>query len=170
MSGLVVRAPRPDDLAPLVAILNRYVESGHATFDEQRYEVEERRDWFESFRDTGPHRLWVAVGESGVLGYASSGRYREHPAFAQTVETSIYLAPDARGRGVGSALYRRLFESLAPEPVHRALAGIALPNPASIALHERFGFRRVGVFDEYAVKRGQRISSVWMEKALDGSW
>ena len=82
-----------------------------------------------------------------------------------TVEVSIALDVSSRGQGVGTALYRALFDSLDLEPsVHVALAGIALPNDASVALHRKYGFTEVGTFREYAIKNGQYISSVWMQR------
>jgi phosphinothricin acetyltransferase len=111
----------------------------------------------------------VATEGLRLLGYGSSQTYRAHPAFRHTVETSLYTAPGEQRRGVGSALYSALFATIAGQGLHRAVVGIALPNPASVALHERFGFERVGVFDEYAVKRGRRVSSVWMQKRLDAA-
>lgn len=100
-----------------------------------------------------------------VRGYACSQRYRELDAFRETVEVSIALDASSRGQGVGTALYRELFESLDREPsVHVALAGIAVPNDASVALHRKFGFTEVGTFREYAIKNGQYISSVWMQR------
>jgi phosphinothricin acetyltransferase len=164
---MIVRPKRPSDLVPLTEILNYYVRETNITFDEQPWDPDEKRAWFDSYKETGPYRLWVAEEEGRVLGVAYSSKYREHPAFRETVETSIYLAHDSRRRGVGSALYHALFDSLAAEKLHRAVVGIALPNPASIALHEKFGFREIGVFYEYAIKNGARISSVWMEKALN---
>ena len=80
------------------------------------------------------------------------------------MEVSIALDPSRRRQGVGTALYRALLRELAAEPVHVALAGIVLLNEASVALHRKLGFREVGVFHEYAVKNGQYLSSVWMER------
>ena len=78
----------------------------------------------------------------------------------------MYLDPDFLGQGIGSALYTVLFEALLREDVHVALAGIALPNDASVALHRKFGFTEVGVFHEYATKDGGYINSLWMERRL----
>ena len=112
----------------------------------------------------GPYRLLVAQRGNRVLGYACSARYRDHEAFRETVEVSIALDASSQGQGIGTSLYRELFDRLAHEPVHIALAGIALPNDASIALHQKFGFTEVGTFREYAVKNGQYISSIWMQR------
>ena len=102
-----------------------------------------------------------------VLGFAASGPYRsDYAAFSRTVEVSISLAPAARGQGVGTLLYTALFDRLVDEPIHVALAGIALPNEASVALHRRFGFTDVGTFQEYAMKNGHYISSLWMQRLM----
>jgi phosphinothricin acetyltransferase len=161
-----VRAAQPDDLAQLVAIYNYYVEHSTATFDTEVTSVQDRRAWFETFSGAGPHRLLVAAEGEQVVGCASSSPYRAHPAFTQTVEVSVYIAPAARSTGVGSALYGRLFEELRSAALHLAVSGIALPNDASVALHRKFGFTDVGVFEEYATKGGAYISSLWMQRRL----
>lgn len=162
----VVRAGRREDLPELVRIYNHYVTHGTATFDTRPATVEGRAAWFATFDGTGPHRLFVATLGGRVRGCAYSSPYRSHPAFRETVEVGVYVDPDARATGVGSALYRTLIATLRSQPVHVALAGIALPNDASVALHRKFGFREVGVFDEYATKNGAYISSVWMQLRL----
>ena len=160
-----ITAGTGDDLAAIVGILNYTAASSIARFETRPVSVAERRDWFGQFAATGPYRLVVARGGDQVLGYACSQRYRDLEAFRETVEASIALDAGRRGQGVGTALYRALFDSLAGEPsVHVALAGIALPNDASVALHRRFGFTEVGTFREYAIKNGQYISSVWMQR------
>jgi phosphinothricin acetyltransferase len=154
-----------DDLPVIVGILNYTAANSIAQFDTRPVSVAERRDWFDQFSASGPYRLLVARRGDQVLGYACSQRYRDHEAFRATVEVSIALDVSSRGQGVGTALYRALFDSLALEPsVHVALAGIALPNDASVALHRKFGFTEVGTFREYAFKNGQYISSVWMQR------
>ncbi len=153
-----------DDLPAIVGILNYWAAHSIAHFDARPVSVAERRDWFGRFSATGPYRLLVARRGDQVVGHACSQRYRDHEAFRQTVEVSIALDVSSRGQGVGTALYRALFDRLAPEPVHVALAGIAVPNDASVALHRKFGFTEVGTFREYAIKNGQYISSVWMQR------
>jgi phosphinothricin acetyltransferase len=79
---------------------------------------------------------------------------------------TVYVAADATGKGIGTALYRDLFPRLAKQDVHRALAGITLPNPASLALHARFGFRQVAHFTENGRKLGRYWDVVWWEKEM----
>lgn len=161
-----VRPAIRSDLPELVRIYNHYITNSYATFDTEVVTVESRTRWLESFAEVGPHRLLVAAEGDRVLGCASSAPYREHPAFVRTVEVSIYLHPEVRSRGIGSALYRPLLDNLRAEEIHVALAGIALPNDASIGLHRKFGFTQVGIFEEYALKNGTYISSVWMQLRL----
>ena len=101
-----------------------------------------------------------------ILGYATSSPFRPKAAYATSVETSIYLAPDAGGRGIGTLLYKQLFDALATQDVHRAYAGITLPNEASVRIHERFGFRRIGVYEEVGRKFGRYYDVAWFEKRL----
>jgi phosphinothricin acetyltransferase len=161
-----VRAGTEGDLPAIVNVLNEAIVNSHATLTSEPVTVAGRQDWFRQFSRTGPHRLLVAHREGRVLGYAASQPYRDHPAFRETVEVSIALDPGGRGQGVGTALYQALFGSLADAPVHVALAGIVLPNDASVALHRRFGFTEVGTFREYAIKGGRYLSAVWMERLL----
>jgi phosphinothricin acetyltransferase len=166
VGAVIVRPATMDDLDAINDVYNHYVASAHYTFDLEPMSREARREWFTHYADRGRHRLFVALTESRVIGYASSSRFREKPAYQTSVETSIYVAPEAVGRGAGSRLYEELFRSLEGEDVHRAYAGVALPNPASIALHERFGFKRVALFTEQGRKFGRYWDVAWFEKPL----
>jgi phosphinothricin acetyltransferase len=101
-----------------------------------------------------------------ILGYATSSAFRAKPAYATSVEVTVYVAPDAARRGVGTLLYEALFSALDSEDLHRAYAGIALPNEASVRLHERFGFRHVGTYREVGRKFGRYWDVAWYEKEL----
>ena len=166
----MVEAGTRDDLPAIVGILNCAITNSNATLTSRPTSAAERLAWFERFSSTGPHRLLVARRGNEVLGYTASQPYRDHEGFQETIEVSIALDVRSRGRGVGTALYRALFECLAHEPVHVALAGIVLPNDPSIALHRKLGFTEVGIFHEYAVKDGQYLSSIWMERRFPGHW
>jgi phosphinothricin acetyltransferase len=166
LSALAIRAARPDDLPRLTEIYNHYVVHSPATFDLESKTVDERRDWFAQFAETGPHRLLVAEEAAVILGYAGTIRWRPKPDYNTTVETSIYCTPDSVGRGVGAKLYTALFDSIAGEDVHRIVAGYVPPNPASAALHERFDFRPVGTFSEVGYKFGRYWDVCWMERRV----
>lgn len=162
-----IRPGTEADFLATLDIYNHYVRNGSATFDEVPVAPEARRGWFERFATSGRYRLLIAEDDFGaVVGYACSGPYRSHVSFDETVEFSIYLRPRSTGKGFGRQLYQRLISDLSGEPVHRAVAGIALPNQASVALHRSCGFQEVGVFDEYAKKGGRYISSLWMQRPL----
>jgi phosphinothricin acetyltransferase len=161
-----VRVGTEQDLEAINGIYNEYVKETHFTFDIEPVTIEARREWFTHYGTSGRHRLLVALEAGVVVGFATSSRFRPKPAYETSVETSIYLAADAVGRGAGSKLYEELFGSLDGEDVHRAYAGIALPNPASVALHERFGFKRVAHFTEQGRKFDRYWDVAWFEKSL----
>lgn len=163
MADILIRRAAADDLPALVDIFNHYVVHGHATFGTELHTVRSRRPWFELYGD-GRHQLLVACADAAVVGYASSSPYRSGPAFDATVETSVYLHPSHRARGAGSALYAALIDRMGRQSVHLAVAGVALPNAASIALHRKMGFEEVGTFREYARKHGEWISSTWFQR------
>jgi phosphinothricin acetyltransferase len=166
MTDLRVRPAALADLERLTAIYNHYVLDGAITFDVDPVTPAERRSWYVA-HTTGPgHRLLVAEGAHGIIGYAGSGPFRAKRAYDTTVETTIYVVPEALGRGVGCALYAALFEAVAGDDVHRAVAGVTLPNPASLALHRRFGFSEVGVFRENGRKLGRYWDVMWLERGL----
>ncbi|MGW5428306.1 N-acetyltransferase family protein [Streptomyces sp. NPDC004059] len=163
-----VRPGVEEDLDALTAIYNHFVRETAITFDTAIFTPEERRPWLLSHPEDGPHRLKVATDAESqrILGYATSSPYRPKPAYVTSVETSVYVAPDAGRRGVGTLLYEALFKALADEDVHRAYAGIAQPNEASERLHARFGFRYVGTYREVGRKFGRYWDVAWYEKEL----
>jgi phosphinothricin acetyltransferase len=164
---VAIRHAVAGDLPALTGIYNHYIVHTAITFDVKTYEPHERQAWFDDHHPDGRHRLLVGVDADGaVLGYASSSRWRPKAAYDTTVESSVYCRDDVRGRGVGSTLYAALFTALAGQDVHRIVAGVALPNPASIAIHERFGFVPVGVFHQVGLKFGQFWDVAWFERAL----
>ena len=161
-----VRPGEPADLPALTEIYNHYVETGHATFDTAVFSVEQRREWFSHYATTGSHRLLVATANADVFGYATSSTFRDKAAYNTSVEATVYVHPDRPGGGVGTALYTALFDALRGEDLHRAYAGIALPNDASIALHRKFGFVEVGTYREVGRKFGRYWDVTWFEKPL----
>lgn len=173
-SEVQVRPGAERDLEALTEIYNHYIRETAITFDTAIFTPEERRPWLLSHPEDGPHRLMVATNTASqeILGYATSSPYRPKPAYATSVETSVYVAPDSRRggtpgrRGVGTLLYDALFGALAGEDVHRAYAGIAQPNEASTRLHARFGFRYVGTYREAGRKFGRYWDVAWYEKGL----
>ena len=114
-------------------------------------------------RMQSPTHPWLVVEDAGwIVGYASSSPYHRRPAYRWTVETSIYLESRAHGRGLGRLLLSSLIEQLTDQGYVTAIAAIALPNPSSIALHERLGFSRSGAYRGVGFKLGQWTDvSLW---------
>jgi phosphinothricin acetyltransferase len=170
-SQVLVRAAEERDLSALTDLYNHYVRESVSTFDTVPLSPGQRRPWLRSHRKDGPHRLLVAREPSGhapgrLLGYAHSSRFRPKPAYDTSVECTVYVAPDAGGRGLGTQLYKRLFEALEGEDLHRAFAGITVPNEASVRLHRRFGFVLCGVYHEAGRKFGRYHDVACFEKRL----
>jgi phosphinothricin acetyltransferase len=163
---VIVRPATADDLPRLNDIYNHYVLHSIATFDIDPITMEKRREWFSHYSTSGPHRLLVADDEGLVLGFASSSPFRPRAAYATSIETSVYCDPERLGLGLGSQLYAALFDQIAGEDIHRAYAGISLPNDASVSLHERFGFVKVGEYSEVGRKFGSYWNVAWFEKSL----
>jgi phosphinothricin acetyltransferase len=162
-----IRTGKLADVSSITDIFNYYIEHSNARFEESPLSLDNRLEWFSQFKPDSRHQIYVAIDNGKLIGFACSQPYRAMAAFDETVEVTVYLAPFIHGKGVGSKLYEKLFSAIQAHGVHRVLSGVALPNEASIALHKRFGFREVGVFNEYAKKNGEYISSMWLEKKFD---
>jgi len=163
----VVRDATVEDLPAIAAIYTHYTLRTTITFN---IEVRTPREWRERFEEhivNGPHVLLVAEAEGAVVGFVETQRFRPKPAYDRSVEVSIYVAPDQQGRGVGRALFTDLFGRLSGDGrFHRAFSIIALPNDASIALHERFGFVHRGTLTEAGFKFGQYLDVAYYERSL----
>lgn len=166
MSDLSITAGTAEDLEAINELYNHYILTTAITFDLQPRSTQWRREWFAKFRPTGPHRLLVARSGGVFAGYASSSQYRPKAAYDTSVETSIYLGPDHTGRGLGKELYGALFKILEDEGIHRAYAGVTLPNPVSVRLHERCGFKQVAYFTQQGFKFGRFWDVAWYERAI----
>ncbi len=162
-----IRYGEAGDAAALNAVYDHYILNTPTTFETEAWSLARRLEWLDGFRQTGPYRLLVAEQDGTLLGFASSHRYHERAAYSTTIETSIYVSPDATGKGVGRRLYSALFEALKGEPVHMAIAGVTLPNEASQAIHRRFGFELIGISHAVGYKLGQYWDVAWYERALE---
>jgi phosphinothricin acetyltransferase len=166
MSTVVIRPAIRADLPQITAIYNHYVLHTAITFDLEPVRPEQRVGWFDEHTEAARHQLFVSEGGGRILGYAGSGRFRSKAAYDTTAEVTIYCAPDATGHGIGPMLYQRLFDALRDADLRRLVAGITIPNEASIALHRSFGFRDVGVFSENGRKFDRYWDVLWMERPL----
>jgi phosphinothricin acetyltransferase len=155
MSEIAIRHVEQRDLPALLDVYNHYVRETAITFDIEPRTLEQRQAWFDGFAPSGRYQCFVAVKDGLPIGWASAHRYNERAAYDTTVATSIYLAPEACGGGLGRMLYTTLFEALAREDIHRLFGGITLPNEASVRLHRAFGFEPVGIYREVGRKFGR---------------
>jgi phosphinothricin acetyltransferase len=164
---LAVRPARRADLPTVVRIYNHYVARSASTFEVDPVRTDDRVEWFRDHSAGGRYRLLVAVdGRERILGWATSSPFRPRAAYATSVESSVYCRPESVGRGVGSRLYGALFDALQGEDLERVVAGVTLPNDASVALHRRFGFRRVGTFHRIGRKFDRYWDVAWFERPL----
>jgi phosphinothricin acetyltransferase len=158
----VIRDARPADLPAIAAIYADAAETTHVTFDFAGRPV----SWWADVLADPEHEFLVAADGDHVLGYARSSPHKDRPGYAITVETSVYVAEAARGRGVGHALYGALLARLDAGPRENAVAGVALPNEASERLHRAHGFTDVGTFHAVGVKFGRPWDVRWFERPL----
>ncbi|GEP40046.1 hypothetical phosphinothricin N-acetyltransferase [Nocardioides psychrotolerans] len=165
MTTPIIRPATTADLSGIKAIYDHQVEHAISTFDVEPPPVGYWEARLAS-TDVGDHLLVAEDGdrpEDGpgphVLGYAYSSTYRPRTAYARTRETSVYLVDGAGGRGIGRALYDDLLARLRADRIHTVLAVVALPNPASEALHRACGFERVGVLPDVGHKLGRWIDT-----------
>ncbi|NLT26418.1 MAG: N-acetyltransferase [Microbacteriaceae bacterium] len=165
---MLFRNAEESDLPALLEILNHEIATGTANWSLEPETLPERVAWLRSRRETG-HPVIVGEDDDGrVLGYASCGPFRPFDAWAPTVEHSIYLHPDARGRGLGGALLDALLERIAAAGFRNVVATVDATNAPSIRMHERRGFAEVGRMDAVGEKFGHELDAVFLLKRLAG--
>lgn len=147
-----IRKARWEDLPSILAIYNEAVLTSAATFDLEPQTLEQRSAWFAHYDDK--HPVTVAEEDGQVIGYCSLSVFRPKPAYRNTVESSIYIDANCRGRGVGEALMRDMLARAERFGYHAVIAGITAGNKASIKLHERLGFQQAGYLKEVGFKFG----------------
>ena len=159
-----IRMAATADAAAICSIYNHYVTDTIVTFEEQPVAAPEMQSRMAAVLEGLP---WLVLEhESGMAGYACAAPGKTRIGYRFTVEASVYLAPVHIGRGFGSALYETLIENLRARNIHCAIGGVALPNPASIALHEKLGFTKVAHFRENGCKFGRWIDVAYWQLLL----
>lgn len=161
-----VRPATVADLPAVAAIYTHYVLKTTVTFATSVRTPSQWRARFDQKVTRGRHTMLVAERDDAVAGYVETSRFRPQDSYDTAIETSIYVAPDQAGHGVGSALYDALFARLEQSDLHRAFAVIALPNDASVAIHERFGFVHRGTLTEAGRKFGRWLDVAYFERPL----
>jgi L-amino acid N-acyltransferase YncA len=163
--SVIIRDALPADAAAIAEIYRPVVERTTISFELDAPDAAEMRSRIRRVTRTYP---WLVAADSGALiGYAYASQHRERAAYASSLDVSVYVDGAARGRGVGSSLYTALFRLLEQTGTfHRAFAGIALPNDASVALHKKHGFEPVGTYREVGRKFGRWIDVAWWQREL----
>jgi L-amino acid N-acyltransferase YncA len=165
VADVTIRPAVADDLSDIAAIYAHEIANSVATFD---LEPPTPAYWHQRLvgQQVGDHLLVAVDTDGDVVGYTYSWSYRPRPAYNLTRETSIYLDPSVRGRGIGRQLYTVLLSTMTGSGVHTAVALVALPNPGSVALHKACGFEHVGTMREVGFKFGQWVDVEWYQKLL----
>ena len=161
---MTIRPATEEDLDAVAAIYDEQVRTGISTFD---LEPPAPSYWHHHLDATQPgDHFLVAADADEVVGFAYSSVYRPRPGYRLTRETSVYLAAQARGQGLGRRLYDDLLTLVAADGMHVALALVALPNPASVALHEACGFEHLGTMREVGRKFDRWLDTAWYQRML----
>ncbi|MCF9016713.1 GNAT family N-acetyltransferase [Pseudomonas syringae] len=162
----VIRDALPEDLPGILAIYNDAVLNTTAIWNEQPVDLANRQAWYAS-RQTQAYPILVAVDAAGeVLGYSSFGDWRPFEGFRHTVEHSVYVRADQRGKGLGPQLMSALIERARTCDKHMMVAAIESGNAASIALHERLGFTATGQMPQVGTKFGRWLDLTFMQLYL----
>lgn len=163
---MLIRSANDSDAGAIAAIYNHYVANTVVTFEVDEVSSDEMgRRLREKQADSFP---WL-VAETGnqVVGFAYAGSWHARKAYCFSAETTVYLSPDHSGQGIGSDLYRTLIDSLsANTEIHTLIGGIALPNDASVALHEKFGFEKAAHYREVGFKFDRWIDVGYWQRML----
>lgn len=161
----LIRPAAVADVPTIAQIYSHAVRTGVATFDL----TDPPDSYWENrivSKECGDHVIVLDDG-TGVVGFASSSEFRPRPAYAQTRETSVYLAPGATGAGWGTLIYAQLLTVVRADGMHLAVAVVAQPNSASVALHEKLGFELVGTLREVGRKFDRWVDTRWYQLPLE---
>jgi L-amino acid N-acyltransferase YncA len=161
----VIRDVQDDDCAAIARIYNHYIASTTITFEEEPVDGPELARRVHEVT-AGGHPWLVLEVDGAVAGYAYAAAWHKRSAYRFTVESTVYLDPARTGRGVGARLYTALLERLRAQSVHAVIGVIALPNPASVALHERLGFAVAGRIAQVGFKHGRWIDVGYWQKVF----
>jgi phosphinothricin acetyltransferase len=167
LSGLVVREATLADAATIATIYSGYTTGTTVSFETEAVGPEEMAKRMAEVMERG-HPWLVAELAGRIVGYAYATLFRPRPAYRHTAEVTIYLEPEAVGGGIGSELYKELFPRMRALGFHTAVAHISLPNEASVALHESFGFRQAAYLPEVGHKLGRWLDIGIWQAMLDG--
>jgi L-amino acid N-acyltransferase YncA len=161
----MIRTATESDAQAIADIYNYYIANTVVTFEElpvSQSDILERIQ-----KVTGSSLPWLVAEDGGtVIGYAYAGKWNVRSAYRHTVESTVYLSHSSVSKGWGTKLYTALFDTLRQKSIHTVIGGITLPNPASIALHEKFGMKKVAHFSEVGYKFGKWLDVGYWQTEL----
>jgi len=160
----MIRACEPPDASQVCQIYNHYVRETVVTFEEIPVVEHDMAQRIAEVTERLPWLVWEQHGT--IVGYAYATAWKARSAYRFSVESTVYLSQSFAGRGIGTQLYQALIADLRGRNVHCIVGGIALPNPASIALHEKLGFSKIGQFKEIGWKFGRWVDVGYWELVL----
>ena len=157
----IIRNAKPEDAGQICEIYNYYILHTIITFEEEPLSIADMRGRIEQITLKYPWIVYENHGE--ISGYAYAGEWKSRCAYKHSVESTVYLKKGEENLGIGSLLYAELIKKLSAMNIHAVIGGIALPNAASVALHEKFGFEKIGQFREVGYKFDQWIDVGYWE-------
>jgi L-amino acid N-acyltransferase len=165
MQALPVRDARDEDLEGLVAIYNDVLATSTAIYSSVPVTLEERRAWWQS-RTAAGYPVLIVRDEAGVAGFATFGDFRSWPGYRFTVEHTVHVRADGRGRGLGTLLLQALLPRAAALGKHMMIGGVDAANAASIRFHERLGFQQCGLLREVGYEFDRWLDLVFLQRRL----
>ncbi|MFI5151726.1 MAG: GNAT family N-acetyltransferase [Chitinophagales bacterium] len=163
----IIRPAQESDLPQILTIYNDIILNTTAVYDYRPHTIEMRREWFSGKR-SGNFPVFVAELSSHIIGFSSIGPFRTWAAYKYTVENSIYVAADCRGRGVGKLLLEPLIKEAKAKELHAMIASIDATNKPSLCLHKSFGFVEVAHFLQVGYKFEKWLDLKFLELIFDG--
>lgn len=165
-SPITIRPARETDLPEILAIYNDIILHTTAVYDYHPHTQEMRRAWFEAKQKDG-YPVFAAESEGRLAGFSSLGPFRAWAAYKYTVENSVYVSADQRGKGIGKLLLPPLIDAAKERDLHAIIASVDASNDASLRLHRSFGFEEVAHFRQVGYKFGRWLDLKFLELLLD---
>ena len=163
-----IRDASEDDVPAILAIYNDVIATSTAIYREDPATLDDRREWFHARRALS-YPVLVADDDSGILGFASYGDFRTWPGYRFTVEQTVHIRADQRGRGVGTALRHELIQRAIGQGKHVMIGGVDAANEASLRFHERLGFERAARLCQVGFKSDRWLDLVFVQRVLEAT-
>jgi L-amino acid N-acyltransferase len=165
---MLIRDASANDVPGILAIYNDVIATSTAVYREDPATLDDRQQWFDARRTQG-YPVLVATDDSGIVGFASYGDFRTWPGYRFSVEHTVHIRADYRGRGAGTSLMHALIQRAVAQDKHVIIGGVDADNESSLRFHERLGFVRVAHLRQVGFKFGRWLDLVFVQRILDGT-